>query len=181
MSSLSQAKTLGIVGSVLLLLGVIPAAGGIVAIIGLILVLIAVKSISDVTLDKSIFTNMIISVVLAIAGLGIGFLGVMAAIFSTFGLSGSMPFPPSDITSPSQIPELSALVPLIVSVVFGLVLIWITLTISAYFMRKSYNSIADHLNVGRFKTVGLLYLVGAASTIIMVGFIIIFVATIFQA
>src|SRR5712691_260970 len=66
MASLSQAKTLGGVGSILALLGIVPSAGPVLSIAGLIMTLVAVKYISDILGDKRIFKNMIISVILAI-------------------------------------------------------------------------------------------------------------------
>src|SRR3990172_2592872 len=72
MSSLAQAKTLGGIGSILIILSVVPSAGPLLAIIGLVLVLVAVKYISDAVGDRSIFNNMIVAVVLAIVGLAVG-------------------------------------------------------------------------------------------------------------
>ena len=56
MSKLSEAKILGGIGALLMLLGgfIIPGLGG---IIGLILIFIAVKYISEECKDKSIFDN----------------------------------------------------------------------------------------------------------------------------
>jgi len=48
--------------------------------------------------------------------------------------------------------------------------------VAAYFQRKSYNVIATRLNVGMFRTAAFAYLIGAALVIILVGFIILFIA-----
>jgi uncharacterized membrane protein len=66
MKTLSQAKTLGGIGSILILLSIVPYAGIIFSVVGFILVLVAVKDISDALADKSIFNNMIIAVILSI-------------------------------------------------------------------------------------------------------------------
>ncbi len=50
-------------------MGFIPNAGPVLAIVGFILILIAVKYIADLVGDQSIFINMIISVALAIIGI----------------------------------------------------------------------------------------------------------------
>ena len=64
MASLGQAKSLGGVGAILVLIGgFVGAPGGVLAIVGLILVLIAVKYIADVLADQTVFNNMIIAVV----------------------------------------------------------------------------------------------------------------------
>src|SRR2546427_420670 len=86
MASLGQAKTLGGVGSILVLLSPIPYAGAVLAIVGFIMILIAVKYIADVLGDQKIFNNMIISVVLAIIGIVVGVVVVLSAVYSLIGL-----------------------------------------------------------------------------------------------
>jgi uncharacterized membrane protein len=173
MSKLSEAKTLGGVGSILMILFFVPLAGGILSIIGAILVLIAIKYISDAVGDPTIFRNMIISIVLAIAGLIVGVLVIAASFFSFMGLSGLTMASIGTVT-----PATGGLAGLIVGVIAGLAVLWILLIVSAIFTRKSYDSIANGLGVNMFRTAGLLYLIGAATTIILIGFIILFVAII---
>src|SRR5437667_12622812 len=89
MASLGQAKSLGGVGSILVLIaGFIPPAGFVVAIIGFILILIAVKYVSDAFTDRTIFNNMIIAVILAILGFVAFFVAVLGAIYSFVGIGG---------------------------------------------------------------------------------------------
>jgi uncharacterized membrane protein len=58
MVELSNAKLFGGIGAILMLVGgFIPYAGPIVSILGLVLLFIAVKTISDLTNDKNIFSN----------------------------------------------------------------------------------------------------------------------------
>ena len=61
MATLSQAKTLGGVGSILIF---IPF----VSIVGYILIIVAVKDISDDLQDKSIFRNVVIAAATGIVG-----------------------------------------------------------------------------------------------------------------
>ena len=179
MSTLAQAKNLGGVGSILVLLSFIPFAGPVLAIVGFILTLIAVKYISDTLGEKPIFNNMIISVVLAIVGLAVGAVVVFASIFRFIGLgflSGNFMDPGFN---PPMIPP-TDIVSFIVPIIFGLILIWIFYLISAVFLRRSYSSIAARLNVGLFGTAALIYLIGAALAIVLVGFVLIFVSQILQ-
>ena len=178
MATLSQAKTLGGIGSLLIILTVVPTAGAILGIVGFILVLLAVKNISDAVGDSSIFTNTIISAVLAIIGVVVGAIVVFASFLSFVGLGAlapgfSGPLTPGALTT-------GGIVGLIVGLILGLAVIWILLIVSAFFLRKSYNTIATKLGVGMFGTAALLYLIGAILTIILVGFIVIFVAGILQ-
>src|SRR5207244_8890857 len=52
--------------------------------------------------------------------------------------------------------------------------------ISAIFLKRSYEKISQRLNVSAFATAGLLYLIGAALTIVLVGILILLIALIFQ-
>ena len=153
MANLSTAKTLGEVGSILEL---IPFIG----IVGYILTLISVKYISDELHDQSVFNNMLYSVITGIVGVAVGFfilLGGMASTMFTGGLSA------------------------VAGVFVFLSIAWIVLIVSAIFVRRAFETMATKLNVNSFRTAGTLYLIGAALTIVFfVGFIVLFVAYIFQ-
>lgn len=170
---LSSAKTLGGVGSILILLTLVPSVGVILAIVGWILVLIALKYISDIVNDGSIFTNAIIAVLLSIVGLVVGFLVVLGSVFRFMGLNGySFGSNPTTTTVPTDIGGLIA------GIVVGLAILWISGLISAIFLRMSLGKVSRALNVNMFGTAALLYLIGAALTIILIGFILLFVAEI---
>jgi uncharacterized membrane protein len=136
------------------------------------MILIAVKYIADVLGDQKIFNNMIISVVLAIVGIVIGVVVVLSAVYSLIGL-GSYSYTPG-MTLPTGFTAV------IGSIIAGLIVIWIFYLIASIFLKRSYDSIATRLNVGMFHTTGLLYLIGAATAIIFIGFIIEFIAEILQ-
>ena len=172
MATLGQAKMLGGVGSILLLIGLIPYTEGILGIVGLILILFAVKYISDVTRDPQIFRNMMISVVFSIIGIIAAVVTFVGAFVSFFHF-GSVPFN-SNTTIPSGFFALLALI------IIGVVILWVFLFVGSFFLKRSYDSIATRLNVGMFHTTGLLYVIGAGLLILGVGIIILFVAEILQ-
>src|SRR5437867_3008825 len=93
MASLSQAKTLGGVGSILALLGIVPSVGPVLSIAGLIMSLVAVKYVSDILRDKPIFNNMIITSILTIGGI--------VRLVAFFSLPDKPPMPPSG-TAPAS-------------------------------------------------------------------------------
>ena len=167
MASLAQAKTLGGIGSILIILSIIPYAGAVLGIIGWILTLVAIKYISDVLQDRSIFNNAIISVILAIVGVAIAGLVIAGAVFGAIGL-GSV-----SSNSPS-----SGVFGFIAAIIVGLVALWIIAIVSSYFLRKSYNTISTRLNIGMFHTGALIYFIGAILTVILIGFLLIFIAEI---
>lgn len=184
LASLQQAKTLGGVGSILGILSVVPFAGPVLAIVGFILVLIAVKYISEIVGEKRIFKNMLISIILAIVGVVVGFAFVIAAIAPFIGMGflgggfmgGGFPGMPS----PSETPPGNWFA-LIGTIIAGLVVVWVFFIVSAVFVKRSYDEISKRLGVGMFHTSALLYLIGAALLIVFgVGFILMFVAVILE-
>jgi len=149
---LSDAKVLGGIGSVL---EIIPF----LSIAGYILVLLSIKYVSDEVQDRSIFSDMIIAVAAGIVGVAVGgFVLVFSGIFAVFTVG------------------LSA----ILGVIIALTLIWIAFIVSSIFVRRAYDRIATKLNIGTFRTAGTLYFVGALLTIVLVGFLILFIAYIVQ-
>ncbi|MEM4521237.1 MAG: DUF996 domain-containing protein [Candidatus Bathyarchaeia archaeon] len=168
MALLDQARLLGGIGSILMLLTLIPHAGPILSIIGFILVLIAVKYISDHAEDRSIFNNYLIAVILgiiaAIVGAAVGIMGVLGSM-GLMGMRGPV----------------AAFTGMILTLIVALVAVWIIWIIAAIFIRKSFNAIASALNIKMFSTAALLYFIGAILIIALgVGYIIILVAIILQ-
>lgn len=151
----------------LVLLMVVPTAGIVLAIVGWIMTLIAVKYLSDVLNDRSIFNNILIAVILGIVGIVVGGLVVFGTVLRFMGLqnigTGS---PPSNVFG------------LVAGVIAGLAVVWIVFIVAAVFQRKSYNVVSKRLNVGWFGTAALIYLIGAALVIVIIGFLLLLVAQI---
>jgi len=152
MGKLSDAKMLGGIGSIL---QIIPFLG----ILGYILTLIAVKFVSDEVQDSSIFTNMLYAVIAGIAGFALGafvvFFGALSSVYTAGvgAIGGAIGF---------------------------LAVVWVALIISSLFVRRAFDGMANKLGVGTFRTAGLLYFVGALLTIVLIGFVLLFVAFILQ-
>jgi len=174
MPSLAQAKSLGAVGSILVILTAVPTVGSLLGIVGFVLMLVAIKEISEVVADKSIFSNMLVAVGLAIAGIVVGALVVVGSVLRFVGLNNISLGPNFNA---STVPT-GDWVALIGSVLIGLAVVWVIMLVSAIYVRRTYRSISSKLNVGMFDTAGLLYLIGAATTIILVGFVLLLVAQI---
>jgi uncharacterized membrane protein len=181
MSKLSQAKILGGIGSILMLLLPVPAAGWLIAFVGLILVLVAVKYIADEIKDHSIFNNFLLTFITVIVG---AVVTVFFFIISFFSYGAGIDWTKfQNVTSTPQFYQMmqtKGVMPFFTSIIAGLLVLWITLIIAAYFLRKSYNKIASDTHTSMFHTAGLLYLIGAVTAIVLVGFIIIFIAFILQ-
>lgn len=174
--SLREAKIWGGLGSIFLLLTVVPYAGLVLGIAGLILVLFAVMRIAEFVGDPSIRSNMVLGIVLAVGGLAIGSLIVFAAMWRFMGL-GFMSGPDFNMMNPPTTDVWA----FIVAMILGLVAIWAFYLVSAVYIRRSFDSIGARLNIGMFQTAALVYLIGAALTIVMVGFLVVYVAWILFA
>ena len=174
MSKLSEAKILGGIGALLMLFGgiFIPGLG---AILGLILVFIAVSYISKECKDKSIFDNYLLQfiykIIAIVAVVVIFFISVGG--FTFFTLLESMDF--TDFNSVIRFFE-----PYLLWWAIALLLGWAFLVISSWYLKKSYTSIAEHTKVDMFRTTGLLYFIGAISLIVVIGILFIIVAQILE-
>jgi len=153
MASLSQAKTLGGIGSILIF---IPF----VSIVGYILLIIAVKDISDDLQDRAIFNNIVIAAVTGIVG------AIAGGSVIVFGAIGGL---------------MTGGISTFFGALTGLLTVWVFLIISAVFLKRAYYTMGQRLVVGSFRTAATLYLVGAVLTIVVVGFLVLFIAEIVQA
>jgi uncharacterized membrane protein len=167
MGSLSQAKTMGGIGAILTLLLFVPNfIGAILVIVGWILILLAVKDISEAVQDRSIFNNTMISAILAIVGTVVFAVVVVGAILGFIGLGAAGSTAASSVFG------------LIAGLIAGLVVGWVLLIVSAYFLWSAFKAISAKTNVGLFGTAALIYFIGAILTVIIVGFLLLFVAQI---
>ena len=159
-ASLDQAKIFGGIGSILTILGLFPVIGTVLVVAGWLLVLYALKQLSDASRDSSIFNYGVIGAGLSIvASIGLFFVGA-----SIVGL----------IASASPIFTAGA-------VISGLLLLWVNAIASATFLYMAFKRTSLKFNVELFNTGGLVYLIGEALTIILVGFLISFVGQIMFA
>jgi uncharacterized membrane protein len=71
--------------------------------------------------------------------------------------------------------------PIIEGFVVALIVLFICLVIATILYRKSLSSLAKKSGVGMFETAGLLMLIGAVLTIILVGLLLIWIAFILVA
>ncbi len=178
MASLREAKIYGGVGSLLLLLGgiagiFIPFGSIAIPIVGLILVMIAVKFVADVVRRPDIFTNFIIFFVLVIIALVVlaGF--VFGALFAFFGF-GATGF--EFIETPTE----GDIIAIFTAIILGLVLAWVVYIIAAIFYKRSFDAISSTLGVGIFGTTAIIFLIGAVLMIVGVGLLVILIAGILQ-
>jgi uncharacterized membrane protein len=181
-ATLRQAKAMGGVGSVLVLLSFVPFVGFIFGLAGLVMVLLAVKRISEAVNDSEIFRNVLMAVILQIVGSAISAFVVIGSFFAFVGSQVMMaPLGPSfDGFGGPDILGTGAVMAVLGSLLAGLIAMWIILIIAARFLRKGYEGIADKTGTETFRSVGRWYYYGAWLAIVLVGFVLILIAAILQ-
>jgi len=183
--TLESSKTLGGIGALLMVIGpFIGAYSGVLGLIGLILVLIALKGLSDHYNEAGIFNNALYGVIMAIIGGAIGVTVIVVAavdFLTAVGLDISAAWSDPAVWSSinwEQAVTWDILWPHIAAIIGGLVVLFVFVVVAAVFLRRSFTSLSAKTGVNRFSTVGLLTLIGAVLTIIVVGFILLWVAQI---
>ncbi|PUA33867.1 MAG: hypothetical protein B7O98_00130 [Zestosphaera tikiterensis] len=169
MVTLREAKLMGGIGSILILLPLVPYVGLTLTIVGLVLIAIAVNHISKAVNNPSIFRDFLIGFILSVIGIFVAFAAGLATFAIAFIRHTSVPGP-----------MMGNVASILAGVIVFLVVLWVLMVLSAVFIRRSYSEIAKALKVGMFSTVGLLYLIGAATLIIVVGIIVLLIAFILQ-
>jgi uncharacterized membrane protein len=157
---------------------------GILSLIGIILLLIGLKGLANFYKEEGIFNNALYSMITAIAGCVVG-IGVIAALavqalrdigidwanIEDWGNAGT------DVATVFTDFDLSAIATLLGALLLGLIILFVTLIISMYFLRKSMNQLSTKSGIGLFGTAGILVLIGAVIPvigllIIWIGFIL---------
>ena len=181
-------KNLSAIGTLLMVIGVIPLIpyGGILALIGLILLLIGIKGLANFYNEQGIFSNVLYSIIIAIVG---GVVAVAAVITSALSALADIGIDLATLEDWANagteignlftdITDLNAFMGLIGAVIIGLVILFVVLIISMYFNRKSMNQLSEKSGIGLFGTAGLLMLIGGVLSIIIIGFVIIWIGLI---
>ena len=184
---LEASKNLGGVGALLVfvgpLLSYVPRVGiftSILSLIGAILILVALKGFADYYNEARIFNNALYAIIAAIIG-GIAFVAMLfiaaADFFSALGLNLSSI---QDWTSLSSINfqalNLDMLLRFVGIILLGAVILFVFLVITTVLLRRSLGLMATKTGVGLFGTTGLLLLIGAVLTIIVLGIFIVWIA-----
>lgn len=159
MSSLENSKVLAGIGTLLLVFMVVPIVG----ILGIILLVIGLKGLSEHYKDDNIYRS-------AIWGVIYGVIGIVALSAGVFGSVLSSMF--SSIAAGSGIGAIFGLI----AFLFVLVIAFIFFLLMAMKFRLCFNVVADRSGEPLFRTAGALLFIGAILTIILVGIVLIFIA-----
>ena len=187
--TLESNKTLGGVGALLMVIS--PFSGfvagvfsSVLGLVGLILVLIAMKGLANHYNEGGIFNNALYGVILTIVGgvvfgatIVVGAVGLLADLNLDWTTLSTDPAAISNMNWEELI-NFETLWSHIAIILGGLIILFIFVVIAAIFYRKSLTTLSEKTGVGLFGTTGLLLLIGAVLTIIGIGFLLIWVALI---
>ena len=187
-----SSKNLSAIGALLIVLGAalgfVVSFSGIVSIIGIILLLIGLKGLATFYKEEGIFNNALYSMIIAVVGCVVG-VGVMAAsavsALADIGIDwaniedwGNIG---TDVGNVFTDFDFGAIATLLGALLIGLIIFYVVLIISMYFLRKSMNQLSTKSGIGLFGTAGILVLIGAVIPVIgllliWIGFILATVA-----
>ncbi|MFZ0965368.1 MAG: DUF996 domain-containing protein [Candidatus Bathyarchaeia archaeon] len=181
--TLESDKTLGGVGALLVVIGFLGffASGyvAILALIGMIITLIALKGMADHYNEAGIFNNALYGVITLIIGV-VAFIATLVVVILMALSSIDI-----DWTNPAAIQayftDFTNIWNIIGAAIGALVVLFVFTIVSAIFFRKSLISLSAKSGEKIFETAGLLWLIGAVLTIILIGFILIGIAWILIA
>ena len=160
MSNVESSKTLAGVGSILLILSIVPYAGAVLGIVGAILLLMGLKGLATYYQDNQIYDNALMGVIFLIIAMVVVAVAVFGAILlfiSTIGVIGG-----------------------VVILVLGLIVAFVFYLLAAMRLRQTFDTLAQKSGEQSFNTAGTLLWWGAILTIIFVGVILVFIAWIFS-
>lgn len=141
-------KEFALIGTILFLLTIIPYIGGLLALVGLVLLLISIYNYSNkVFNDKNIFNKFLIGWICNVVGF------VFAFIVGVFS------FMPLLLGSDSNDDALLGIAGL--GIIFTLFIIYAASIVSAYFYKESFNLFAKYTNVNLFNLAGNVLFWGA--------------------
>jgi uncharacterized membrane protein len=182
--TLESSKTLGEIGALLMVIG--PLAGGytgVIGLVGLILVLVAFNGLADYYKDRRIFTNVLYGVIAAIIGAVIAVVIVLTAAFGILSVLGVSMSNWAGIQTFNwqKFTNWSAIAPFLVAIVGALIILVVSIVVTAILLRRSLDILSEKSGVRMFATAGLLFLIGAALTIVVIGLVLLWVAQILLA
>jgi uncharacterized membrane protein len=181
MTSFENSKILGVVGTLLMIIGGFAGSySAIPSLVGLALLMLAIYGLADYYHDRSIFNNMIFGGIVFVAGV---VAAVVIFVLTAAGLMTKLGIPSSGWSDPTvwqsvnwNAVDWNSLVPYLAAVAVALVVLFIFTVIAAILIRRSLKSLAQKSGTRMFATSGTVLFVGAILTIILIGFLLIWIA-----
>ncbi|MDQ1281288.1 MAG: hypothetical protein QG670_2553 [Thermoproteota archaeon] len=160
-----------------------PFGSGFIAIIGLILMLIGVKGLADYYRKAGIFNNILYGTIAGIAGVVIAIAVAIGVLINSLSSFLHKIFPNwngdwatlSGMTPTTTNLTFSDIAPFFTAAIAILVILFVFTIIAALLYRRSLSSIKNKSGIGLFGTTGTVFLIGAVLTIILIGYVILWI------
>ncbi len=177
MDKLKKGRDYGLIGSLLYFGSFLPNIGFVLYIASIILLIVAVKNISEFLEKRNIFKDYVKSIIVIILG---SFISIVLLIggFGVLILSDTNYLENSIQVLLNAVKNNSLSMILITS---GIIVLWVSFIIWAYFVKRSFVEISNSLNIKEFKKAAEFYMLGSILLIILVGFIFSLIGSILQA
>jgi uncharacterized membrane protein len=189
--TLETTRILGGLGAILMLIFPFAGSAGLVGIIGLILVMIALNQLAYHHHEPGIFSNALYGIIIAIVGIATFSAVIATTALSFFNALGIENITWNDwsalqkIDWPKIVGDWNTFInrfwPEITMVILAFIILFALLIIAALFLRRSFSSVGAKTGIHAFYTAGILTLVGAILSIIVIGFLLMWIALIFLA
>jgi len=170
-TSFEYSKTLCGEGSILLLLGLVPYVGWVLGIIGVILLLRGLKELANYYGDNEIYQNSLTGVkfyIIALIAAGAAITAMVIGVGTATGFKYTSHF------------TLTAGFGIGLAIFFGgLIIAFIFNVLAALHLRQTFNALAQKTGEHSFATTATLLWWGSILTILVVGFLLIFISWIF--
>ena len=173
-------------------IGLIPygePSTGIIALVGLILVLVALYGLANIYKERGIFNNFLYGIIAGIVGAVIA--GVVIVVYVLTSLKNLLYqiYPGwngnwsklSGLTPNTSNITISTVSPLLERLLLAFVVLWVFIIIAAFFARLSLKTLSAKTSEGLFSTAALLLFIGAILTIVLIGFLLMWVAVLLIA
>jgi uncharacterized membrane protein len=181
MTSFENSKILGVLGTLLMIIGGFAGRfSALPALVGLVLLILAFHGLADRYHDRSIFNNMIYGGVVFIVGIVIAvviFVVAAVGMMTVLGLSSSGWSDPTVWQNVNwNTVDWKSLAPYLGAVAVALIVLFVFTVIASVMIRRSLKTLAQKSDTHMFATAGTVLFVGAILTIILVGFLLIWIA-----
>lgn len=181
MTSFENNRILGVIGTLLMIIGGLAGRfSAILFLVGLALLILAFHGLADLYQDRSIFNNMIFGGIVFVVGVVVA---IVIFVVTAVGLMTKLGLPSSGWSDPTvwrsvnwNTVDWNSLVPYIAAVAVALLILFVFTVFAAVLIRRSLKSLAEKSGTHLFATSGTVLMVGAVLTIILIGFIIIWIA-----
>ncbi|MEJ5292425.1 MAG: DUF996 domain-containing protein [Candidatus Methanosuratincola sp.] len=188
--SIESNKILGGVGAVLLFVGIIPFRYMfLISLVGLILVLVAMYGFSNIYGERRIFNNLLYGIIAGIVGMVVAFFVAIFSVFATFTQLLYEIFPGwngdwtalSGMTPDTSNLDIGTILPLLGGLLLIFVILYAFTIVGGFFARRSFNALSEKTGIGLFSTAGLILFIGTFLTIVLIGFLLIWISVLLIA